>query len=125
MTNKELFKKLTAKQQMEMVKHLACYNKAHIEFYNGEYHITSAYCLLAKYPEDYKVLNEFESKEFYPNGVNYELEWFYFWNDKEKKGEKNEIIDLPDGSFTGKWQQEFEDLFEPRYQKALRYFLGE
>lgn len=124
MTNQELFNLLSKEQQFELIHTLACYNNAHVEFYEGEYHISTSYCLRATYPSDHKVLNKFSSKEFYPNGIDYHNAWYRFWNEKEAKGEKNEIIDLPNGDFTGKWQQEFEQMLEPKYQEAYRYFTG-
>ena len=123
MTNKELFNQLTKEQQMEIVKTLACFNECHIEYYNGKYHISTSYCLMANYPSDYKVLNKFHTKEFYPNGIDYNNQWYNFWREKEAKGETNQIIDLPNGGFTGKWQQEFEHLFEKNYQKAYKHFM--
>ena len=64
MTNKEFFKTLDKNIQMDIIQTLRSYNKVHIEFYYGEYHVTTNYTLMAKYPSDYKMLNEFKAKEF-------------------------------------------------------------
>ena len=124
MTNKELFNLLTKEQQMDIVQTLAAFNKVHVEYYNGKYHITTSYCLMSNYPKDFKILNEFTSKEFYPNGIDYSGRWYRFWNEKERNGEENETY-MINGDIHGKWQDEFEDMLEPEYQQARNYFLRE
>lgn len=114
MTNKEFFKTLNKEQQLEIVSTLSCYDKVHVEFYNGEYHITTSWSLLAKYPKDFKVLNEFKNSEFNYDGHDYNNEWYEFWNAKERKGLKNT---------EGKWQDEFEELWQPIYNKAREEYL--
>lgn len=118
MTNKEFFKTLDKNIQMDIIQTLRSYNKVHIEFYYGEHHATTNYTLMAKYPSDYKVLNEFEAKEFDFEGHNYELEWCDYWNEKERKGEKNEII-----NGRGKWQLEFENLWKPIIERAYNKYI--
>lgn len=118
MTNKEFFKTLDKNIQMDIIQTLRSYNKVHIEFYYGEHHATTNYTLMAKYPSDYKVLNEFEAKEFDFEGHNYELEWYDYWNEKERKGEKNEII-----NGRGKWQLEFENLWKLIIERAYNKYI--
>ena len=113
MTNKELFNQLSKKSQLDLVKALACYDEAHVEYYNGDYHIEINWSLLAQYPEDFKVLNTFKSEEFYPKGSNYFKDWYDFVDEKKSKGEKNS---------EGQWQKEFEKVYESIFQQAINYF---
>ena len=113
MTNKELFKTLSKENQMSIVKTLACYDKVHVEFYNGEYHITPHWTLLAKYPKDHKILNEFKKSEFDFQGRDYFYEWYIFCEQKENKGEKNK---------NGAWQAEFEKHWLSIYEKAIEKY---
>ena len=113
MTNKELFNQLSTDLQLELAHLLACYDEAHVEYYNGDYHIEVNWSLLAQYPEDFKVLNTFNSNEFYPNVSTYLTDWIDFVDNKKSKGEKN---------INGQWQKEFEKLYEPIYQQAIKYF---
>ena len=122
MTNLELFKKLNKEQQMEIIHILANFSKVHVEYYNGQYHISTSYCLMAKYPSDYKMLNEFTSKEFKLDSMDYGNRWYRFWNEKERNGENNECYKI-NGKIHGKWQDEFEAMLEPEYQKALNNYL--
>lgn len=122
MTNKELFEKLSKEQQLELVKTLASFDKAHVEFYNGEYHIHTSFCIRVKYEDDFKVLNTFTTKEFYPHGINKELDWYYFWNEKERNGEENECYEV-NGEIHGKWQDEFEESYLPIHEEAIKNYL--
>lgn len=114
MAKKDLFKNLTQEQQMQIVKTLAAYDKVHVEFYNGEYHVTTIYVLAAHYPADLKVLDEFHAREFYPNGSTYFDDWYDFLSKKKASGQKNE---------NGIFQKEFEEAWASKYQKALDYFM--
>lgn len=114
MTNKEFFKTLNKEKQMEIVKTLTCYDRVHVEFYNGDYHITPNWTIRVSYPKDHKILNEFEAKEFDFEEHNYELEWYDFWNEKKRKGETNK---------NGSWQIEFENLWKPIIEKAHKKYI--
>ena len=115
MTKKQLFNLLNKEQQMDVVKTLACYDEVHIEFYNGEFHVEINWTLRSGYPRDFKFLGEFKREDFYKEiNCNYELDWYNFWNNKERKGEVNNH---------GTWQKDFEKLYEPIYQQAYNYFI--
>ena len=103
MTNKELFKTLSKENQMEIVKTLASYDKVHVEFYNGHYHITPNWSILEKYPSDYEILNEFKKSEFDFDGHNYDLEWY-------KDGYKDRE------AFNKRWNEIFEKEVE-KYER--------
>lgn len=113
MTNKELFNQLSKDLQLELVRTLACFDEAHVEYYSGDYHIEISWSLLAQHFEDFKVLNTFKSEEFYPKGSTYFKDWHDFVDEKNSKGEIN---------INGKWQKEFKKLYEPVYQQAIKYF---
>jgi len=124
MTNKELFNQLNKEQQMEIIKTLMAFDEVHVEYYNGKYHITTNYVLLAKYPSDYKMLNEFTKKEFYEKiNFNYFDKWYDFVEAKKRNGEKNSSYRDEKGEVHGKWQDEFEKSCEPIYQQALNNYL--
>lgn len=114
MAKKDLFKNLTQEQQMQIVKTLAAYDRVHVEFSNGEYHVTTMYTLLAVYPKDHQVLDEFYAREFYPKGSTYLDDWYDFVSQKKASGQKNQ---------NGSFQKEFEEAWAPKYQKALAYFM--
>ena len=113
MTNKELFNQLSRVLQLELVRALACYDEAHVEYYKGKYFVKVDWFLFSNYPEDFKVLNTFKSEEFYPKGSTYFNDWYDFVDKKKSKGGKNS---------EGQWQKEFEKLYEPIYQQAINYF---
>lgn len=125
MTNKELFNLLTKEQQRQVVSTLAVYEKCHITFYNGEYHVETAYYLLGKYPEDFKTFdNEFQSKEFYKDTMWYHNAWYRFLQEKERQGEENDIITV-NGKHEGKFQHEFETGYADKIrEEALQQYLA-
>ena len=126
MTNLELFKLLDKETQLNLVQTLAAFEKCHVTYYSGKYHVETAVYLLGKYPVDYKAFdNEFYSKEFYQNTMWYHNAWYNFINEKERNGEENEIITV-NGKHDGKFQYEFETNFAaPRYEKALQDYLNQ
>lgn len=44
---------------------LKCYDKTNIIYFNGIYHISTAICLMDKYPDDYKFIGTIFVEDFY------------------------------------------------------------
>jgi len=60
-------------------KTLCAYSMCLVRFYNGEYHVSTGVMICSTYPEDYKVIGDFESVHIFTEDeriVNY-IETFY------------------------------------------------
>lgn len=70
--------------QVKIVERLICYDKCHIEHFNGENWITPNYCICATYPKDYWISQDFEREDFDLDGFDYNNAWFnvtQYWDD--------------------------------------------
>ena len=60
-----LFNELPKEVQEEVKDWLKVYNETHVTFENGHYKVSSSISLLAKYPEDFKVIGDYKANEVF------------------------------------------------------------
>lgn len=72
--NNEQFEMLPEDVQIDVKDILRVYDKAYVDFYNGDYHASACFGIYASYPKDHRTVGVYTAKEIFTEDertVNY------------------------------------------------------
>ena len=72
--------------KQDLIRTMACYEEAHIEYANGKQTIQVSHFLLDTYAKDFEIRSTYNSRDFYEKNWYFDL-WYRYVNQRKAAGE--------------------------------------